>query len=254
MDKQLMLDGMIHLKEIFVRLGIHRVPTWEEVDTYIKWTSEWNITHEAILYACKYTVSGSPRVSYLNGILNNLKRTDGESTTVADLIAREQLCEEYKKVCRQAKGKTRITNEALETFKKLRQEYPLDLIELAAQEAESKTVDLNKIRYCLESWKKKGLTNAEEAFENITDYKKRASLINQIYKELNLKPLQTRRNHALVYMWEKTGFTDDVILYVAGLAAHADIPFVYMDSILRKAQMKGLWTVEEIEKESFRNQ
>lgn len=250
MDKQLMLDGMSHMKEIFARLGIRRMPTWDEVETYIKWNTDWNISPEAIVYACKYTTSGSPTVSYLDGILKNLKKPGGETTTVEDIVCLEQVRDEYKQVC-QLTGKTQITNEALETFKELRKDYSLELIKLAAQKTESKGIDFQRIRYNLESWKEKGLTNAEEVSDYLEAYKKRADLIEKIYEVLGQKPLQTRRNHALVYIWRMIGFSDDVILYVAGLAVNADIPFIYMDSILRNAEQKGLWTIEAICQDSI---
>ena len=167
MDKQLMLDGMAHMKEIFAHLGIRRMPTWDEVETYIKWNTEWNISHEAIAYACKYTISGSPTISYLDGILKNLKKDSGEVTSVEDLIQLDQIREEYKQLC-QFTNKTRITNEALSSFKGLRQEYPLDLILLAAKESDTKSVDFQKILYHLEAWKKKGDNNyCTDGFNNL---------------------------------------------------------------------------------------
>lgn len=250
MDKQLMLDGMGHMKEIFNRLGIRRMPTWDEVETYIKWNTEWNISHEAITYACKYTTSGSPTVSYLDGILKNLKKDSGEVTSVEDLVQLDQIRDEYKQLC-QFFGKTRITNEVLSAFKILRQEYPLDLIILAAKESGTKAMDFQKIRYRLEAWKKKGLTTAEDVSGYLEGYRKRASLIEQIYDVLGQKPLQTRRNHALVSIWKLIGFSDEVILYTAGCAAQTDVPFVYMDAILQSAEQKGLWTVDAIRLDSI---
>ena len=69
-------------REILRKLGKNYSPSEAQVKLYLKWTTDWHFSHDAILEACELTAKGDPSLGYLDGILNSLKQESGDDLTI----------------------------------------------------------------------------------------------------------------------------------------------------------------------------
>ena len=239
-------------KAVLKRLGKRNLPSEDQLAMYRKWTAEWGFTPEAIAEACAETAKGDPSMGFLDGILRNIheRAVPGRKIGEAEVLQAREKADGLKKVLK-ALGGGAVTEEGLIWYSGIRAAYPEEMILLAARECGRTQGTAEDTEKLLDSWKTRGITTAAEAEEYIRQFRARGELLREMRKIWGKDSRTGKKDRALVEEWEtELGFSPDAILAAAELAAGAEQPMPYLNSILRDFAGKGIRTREQIQEES----
>ena len=240
------------IRKILKKLGKSYNPSEAQVNMYRKWTLEWHFTHEAIEAAVELTAKGDPNLGYLDGILNSLRQEYGDGAGVTpDMIRRSsQRTEGFRQVITEL-GRGEISQRNLKLYDQMLALYPQEIILIAARECGHNGKDINDILKLLQSWKEKGLDSRSEVEEYVQSFHEQTTLIRKLHQIWGTDETRIgKADRSLVSKWENEyGFSQEMILATARLAAEAKQPMAYMDRILTDYRDKGILTPEQAERE-----
>ena len=240
------------VRKILKRLGKRNLPSEDQIKMYLKWTREWHFTPEAIEEAVKLTAKGDPSMGYLDGILKGMRREngDGGEVTRAGVIRSNERAEALREALKEL-GRGEVTKQNLQLYDRMAALYPQEVILTAARECGHGGKGPEDVLKLLESWKDKGLETGEEVDAYVRAFHSQTEMIRELRSVWGMSPLRISKNdRSFLTRWEKEmGFSREMILATAPLASDANIPMIYLDTILKGYREKGITTPEEAAKE-----
>lgn len=246
-------DGQTYhaVRGILKKLGKRNLPSEDQIKMYLKWTKEWHFTPEAIEEAVKLTAKGDPSMGYLDGILKGMRRengTDGELTREKVLKSNERT-EALREALKEL-GRGEVTKQNLELYDRMRNLYPQEVILTAARECGHSGKGPEDVLKLLESWKDKGFEDNRQINDYIQAFHSQTDLIRELRTIWGLNASRiSKTDRSFLTRWEKEmGFSREMIMAAAPLASDANIPMIYLDSILKDYREKGITTPEQAEK------
>ncbi len=227
-------------RKILNHLGTRRNPSMDEIDLYLKWTTEWGFEPKAILEACKETTKGTPTFGYLDKILEGIHtRTGGKA------VSEEQV----QKNLAENKAETAQIRELLQTLgisfatidDGLRMEYRElaadghDLVMLAAREVVRRTRvhTLDKVKLYLDGWRKLGLKNVSAVMNYLADIENQNDQLRSLMELAGTTGGATQANRAMLTKWQNEWrMQPELIRLAAELARGKKDVIKYMDALL----------------------
>lgn len=237
-------------RAVLKRLGKRNLPSEDQMALYRKWVTEWGFTKEAVLEACAETAKGDPTMGYLDGVLNQLRsRSAGGKIETEEVLRARQEGDGLKKVLK-ALGGGAVQEESLAWYRKIREEFPEEMMLLAARECGKSRGGPEDVEKLLRSWAAKGILTPRDAEEHIRRFREQGDLLKELRKLWGLSSLTGTRNREMLTAWEaELGFSPEMILEAAEAAAGTERPMNYLDSVLRAYAARGIRTREAIRQE-----
>ena len=237
-------------KAVLRRLGKKNPPSEDQLALYRKWIREWGFTREAVEDACAETAKGDPNMGYLDGVLRKIRARSGEGGIDGDRVRQDRERAEGLRELLDVLGQGSVNGATLEWFDRVRENYPKELLYLAARECArtgGKTANVEKM---LQSWQGKGITTPEEAEKYIADFRAESEMLLALRRKWGLGSRMSEKDRALARSWEKElGFSREMILAAADAAAGSEKPMAYLDAILRDCARRGIRTPEAAERD-----
>ena len=228
-------------RRILNHLGMRRNPSMDEMDLYLKWTSEWGFEPKAIKEACKETTKGAPTFGYLDKVLEGIfSRTGGRATSE----------EKVQEALAENKAETVQIRELLQTLgisftvidDGLRMEYRdmvsdggHELVMLAAREVVKRTRvhTLDKVKQYLDGWRKLGLTTRTAVLGYLADIEKQNEELRSLMEIAGTTGGATKANRDLLTKWQtEWRMPPEMIQLSAELARGKKDVMKYMDKLL----------------------
>ena len=238
-------------RAVLKRLGLRNAPSEDQLAMYSRWTREWGFTPQAVEEACAETAKGTPTMGYLDGILKSLRERaqPGASVDERDVRKMQEEGEALRKVLK-ALGGGAVSEENLEIYRRMRENYPEAMILLAARECSGTRGKLRDAEKMLDSWSRKGISSVPEAEDYIRKFRAQSELLLELRKAWGLDGRMGARDRTLRAGWQaELGFPPDAILAAAEAAQGAEKPMPYLDKILRDYAERGIRTREQIVRE-----
>ena len=242
-------------RKILRRLGKRNNPSEDQLALYRKWTDEWGFTQEAIEKACAETAKGDPNMGYLDGILHKIHARAGSGEIDEASVIRDRERIGTLRRLLEILGKGNINESTIAWYDRISADNTPEMLALAVRECArtgGKPEDVEKL---LASWRKKGLLTPEDARKYIAEFRAGSELLLELRQKWGLSGRMGEKDRAMLSAWQKElGFSRDMILFAADLAADSARPMAYLDKVLRSYAEKGIRTREaaEKERESFR--
>ena len=228
-------------RKILNHLGMRRNPSMDEMDLYLKWTTEWGFEPKAIKEACKETTKGAPTFGYLDKVLEGIfSRTGGRATSE----------EKVQEALAENKAETAQIRELLQTLgisftvidDGLRMEYRdmaaeggHELVMLAAREVVKRTRvhTLDKVKQYLDGWRKLGLTTKTAVLAYLADIEKQNEELRSLMEIAGTSGGATKANRDLLTKWQtEWRMQPEMIHLAAELARGKKDVMKYMDKLL----------------------
>lgn len=240
-------------RKILSHLGIRRSPSMDEIDLYLKWTTEWGFEPKAILEACKETTKGAPTFGYLDKVLEGLYSRSGGKATSEGRVQR---------VLQQEKEETLRVRELLQTLgislavvdEGMRAQYRAmagdgghELVMLAAREVarSAKANSLENVVALLEAWRQRGLRTADEAQAHLAEVKRQNDLLLKLKETAGGPIARSDVNRQALTRWQKDwGFSETMLSVAAEFARGKKEPMSYMDTLLTSWHENGIAGVD----------
>lgn len=243
------------------RMGKRREPSEDEMNLYRKWLREWNYTPEAIEAACAETTKGEPNFAYLDGILRGMMQRQGRASSSGKEVARQREAEQERTrplkellAAMNLRGVS-INEGTLAVYDAMRKLYPDAIILLAGREVAQHGGDLTDVMAMLDSWQERGLRTEVEVQAHIDRFNRQTALLRKLYDRWGLRGRATAADRTLLTRWtEEWGFTEEMVLFTAGLVRGADKPMAVLNKKLETYQAKGIRTEEAAASEEKRYQ
>ncbi len=241
-------------RKVLSHLGMRRNPSNDEMDLYIKWTTEWEFETKAILEACKETTKGAPTFAYLDKVLEGIhNRTGGKATSEAQV--QEALAEN--------KAETALVRELLQTLgisfttisDGVRAEYRdmaaaggHELVMLAAREVlkRTRTHTLDKVKQYLDGWVKLGLSDVNAVNIYLADIEKQNACLRALMEAAGASGGASKANRELLAKWQGEWRMPQGMIELAAEFAHGKKDVMkYMDKLLADWHEQGIANLEE---------
>lgn len=241
-------------RKILNHLGMRRNPSMDEMDLYLKWTTEWGFEPSAIREACRETTKGSPTFGYLDKVLQGLyNRTGGRATSG----------EKVHTALEQSKVETAQIRELLQTlgisfatvddglrleYRELSAQGGHELVMLAAREVvkRTRTHTLDKVRQFLDGWRKLGLTSADEVQTYLAGVEALNVQLRSLMELAGASGGATQANRALLTKWQtEWRLSPELIRLAAELSRGKKDAIRYMDALLEGWHADNVANVEE---------
>ncbi|HWP22370.1 MAG TPA: DnaD domain protein [Candidatus Cryosericum sp.] len=183
-----------------------RKPTQDEMFLYEKWVGEWGFTPEAILAALpKLTVTGSPNFTYLDELLDSLRRegqTSAPEMARADAKAVEETT--FARLVFERAGKvepaTRTQKAQISMYlNDLR--LPRELMLFGAEQCRGANEPFGMMKKLWSEWHEKKITTIEEASKSLEEKGKESRKYRPHEKPLKLQyPQHTFTDEQLAHL------------------------------------------------------
>ncbi len=228
-------------RKILNHLGMRRNPSMDEMDLYLKWTSEWGFEPKAIKEACKETTKGAPTFGYLDKVLEGIfSRTGGRATSE----------EKVQEALAENKAETAQIRELLQTlgisftviddglrleYRDMAAEGGHELVMLAAREVVKRTRvhTLDKVKQYLDGWRKLGLTTKTAVLAYLADIEKQNEELRSLMEIAGAGGGATKTNRDLLTKWQtEWRMQPEMIQLAAELARGKKDVMKYMDKLL----------------------
>jgi len=247
-------DGQAYeaVRRILKKLGKRNLPSEAQVNLYLKWTKEWHFTPDAIEEAVKLTAKGDPSMGYLDGILKGMRRENGTDIELnKDKVINSRKRSDALREILKELGHGEVTPQNLALYDGMKKLYPQDVILTAARECGHSGKGPEDVLKLLESWKAKGLETGEQVEAYVQAFHNQTDLIRELRSVWGMNVSRiSKTDRSFIARWEKEmGFSPEMIMAAAPLASDANIPMIYLDSILKGYKEKGITTPEQAAKE-----
>jgi DNA replication protein DnaD len=169
-----------------------RKPTQDEMSLYEKWVGEWGFTQEAILASLpKLTVTGSPNFTYLDELLDSLRRegqTSAPEMARADAKAAEETA--FARLVFERAGKiepaTRTQKAQISMYLN-ELKLPRELMLFGAEQCRGANEPFGMMKKLWSEWHEKKITTIEGARKNLEEKSKDHRRGKQFEKPLKLQ-------------------------------------------------------------------
>jgi len=246
-------EMVMEVRKILRKLGKRYMPSEAQVQMYRKWVQEWHFTPEAIEQAVELTAKGDPSMGYLDGILSSMRQADGAEGPVDLTQVQEKTAQgNALKAMLKELGRGEINAQTQALYQEMKACYPQRIILMAARECAGATgktpEDVLKL---LQSWKSKGFETEEQIAGYIQEFHDQTALLKELHRIWGTDENKISRNEReLAGKWEKEmGFSRQMILETAALAADARAPLSYLDKILKEYAQQGIRTPDAAAKQ-----
>ena len=240
-------------QKVLRRMGKYRAPSLDEIDLYLKWTGGWKFAPKAIESACVEMTGGDPSFKYLDRILHGLQERSGRASTSAAQMEK-QLAQEkeetalIREMLAACGMKAPIVDEGKRlVYRHMRELGSHEIIMLAAGEVSRGrgTPSLDRVAELLSAWHQKGLLSAEAVRTYLGTVQAQNSLLKDLYQSAGREKNPTLSDRTLLLKWQGDWhFTNPLLHLAAEYSANAGKPLLFMDSILKSWQEKGIVTLE----------
>ncbi len=236
------------IRKVLKMMNKKYLPSEAQVNLYRKWNLEWGFSPEAIEAATALTARGDPSTGYLDGILNSLRK---EGNLTPERIRRSTLKADGVREVLKELGKGEVSPRTLQLYDEMLDLYPQEVILIAARECGYTGKDAGETLKLLQAWKEKGLETRQDVERYVQAFHDQTDLIRRMKKIWGTDEGRIgKADRSLVSKWEnELGFSSEVILEAAALAAEAKQPMTYLDRILTDYHQKGITTVEQVRTE-----
>lgn len=234
------------LRKLLRHMGQSRTPSYEERDMYTKWRDDWGFTAQQIEEACKLTISGTPTMAYLDGIL----RRKTQSVTSETLLEEKNRFQFYREIFH-ALGRTGVTpsqEDQDQISSWLKAGFSEEIIRLAASEVHAKNLggNLEYVQEKLLNWKEHHLTTVEDIRLARMQVKMLNTQLREVYSALGAE--EKRANAAdrkLLCRWiDEMGMSFELVLQAAEYAGKSSRRMETVERILSDWQRAGIHTIE----------
>ena len=228
-------------KKILSRFNVHRAPTMDEIDLYVKWTTEWGFAPKAVESACAETTKGDPSFAYLDKILQGIReRSGGRATTAAQV--EKQIAGERDETVRvremlSAFGmKAPVVDEGRRlVYRDMLTLAEHDVVLLAAREVGKRrgAHSLDDVTALLTAWREKGLSDAGAVSGHLDRVAGQNRRLKALFNVLGRECGCTQANRELLVKWsEQWRMPDALVELAAEYARNVEKPMPYMDKVL----------------------
>lgn len=245
-------------KSVLNRFRNYRNPTQDEIALYKKWRRDKKISHEDILEACKETTKGNASFAYLDGIITGLISRGDASSTIKELLEKDESETELAKQILNALGlpsaKRNITQGVKTTVQSIVESASIDLILFVCQGLALRGGKLSDLAEELNLLSKANIIDVEKAKQYYLSNSQSDALLRQVYDVLAIKREPNTADRQLLIQWKNNfSFSDEIVLKCAGFAIGKNLPIPYMNKILESWHARGLNTIEKIEEAQARH-
>lgn len=226
---------------ILNHLGLHRNPTNDEADLYIKWTREWGFEPKAIREACRETTKGAPTFAYLDKILERIHtRTDGKARN-AQQVERAILAEQNETAqVRELLSALGISMPVIDdgmrmAYRELAQDGGHELVMLAAREVvhHSKTHTLDRVAQLKNAWIEKGYTTVSSVNAYLGEVEMLNKQLRRLMEAAGSQGGCTAANRDRLKQWQaEWRMPQELIDLAAELSRGTGKPMSYMHKLL----------------------
>lgn len=248
-------------RKVLNRLGKRRSPSMDEIDLYVKWTSEWGYAPKAVEAACAETTKGDPSFAYLDGILLGIRERSGGKAVTPQTVEKQLSGEKDEGArVRDMLAAFGIKAPAVDEGKRLiyrdmRRLADDEVVLLAAREVGKRrgAHSLDDVQALLVSWKDRGLGNADEVSAYLRSVAEADKRLKALFTLAGKDASCTQQNRELLRKWREDWRVSDPLLELAATyAAGVDKPMAYMDKLLTGWQEQNVATVAEAQREHQR--
>lgn len=240
-------------RAVLLQFNLRRLPTEPELVLYRKWTEQWGFDDKGILAAVEETVAANnPSFSYLNGILERLKaRMPAKGGTQV----REHLRQEADEAARvkqvlQELGRPQISPYTLlAAFKALEEQYPFEMILLAAKSVQARGGMFEDLEPRLQAWARQGLENEKQVVSHLRALKKYEPLMLRVFELSGQEGRAGEQDLMSLKGWLDQGHSEELILHAATQARSSRRKLGYINTVLDSWLKKGIKTVEAAQAE-----
>lgn len=234
-------------RAVLRRLGLRRQPSEDEMNLYRTWTETWGFPDDAILASCAETVKAqNPSFGYLNGILDTLRKRQGGASgaQVTKHLETQNASRGNAQEVLRALG-ARVNASAVQAaYDALAQQYPQDMILLAAGEVAQGEGLFQDIEPLLESWQALGIDSARKARDHIDALHLHDAMIKRILDAAGQRGAPGAHDREQVARWLAAGHSEELLLTAAEQARGARVKLPYMSRVLERWQGAGIKTRE----------
>ncbi|NLO84615.1 MAG: hypothetical protein GX096_04190 [Clostridiales bacterium] len=240
-------------RKVLSHMGKRRNPTKDESNLYIKWTSQWSFTPEGIEIACEQMTKGDPSFAYLDKILEGIaSRSSGKKMTGTNV--EKQLTGEKDETARMremlvAVGiKKPVLNEGMRLiYRNMLKDAEHDVILLAAHEVgkRSGTHSLDDVPTLLESWRERGLTDANSVSDYLGHLAQQNKRLKELFSIVGKECGCNQQNRERLSKWqEQWRMPEELLEQAAEYSRNVDYPMPYMDKLITSWHDAGIATLE----------
>ena len=228
-------------RKVLTRLGKRRSPSMDEIDLYVKWTTEWGFAPKAVESACAETTKGDPSFAYLDKILQGIReRSGGRATTAAQV--EKQIAGERDETVRvremlSAFGmKAPVVDEGRRlVYRDMLTLAEHDVVLRAAREVGKRrgAHSLDDVTALLTAWREKGLSDAGAVSGHLDRVAGQNRRLKALFNVLGRECGCTQANRELLVKWsEQWRMPDALVELAAEYARNVEKPMPYMDKVL----------------------
>ena len=248
-------------RKVLNRLGMHRAPSDDEVDLYVKWTREWGFEPKGILAACRETTKGAPTFGYLNKVLEGLYRRCGggatsESRVMAALESGDEQTMHVREVLNALGLGAAVVDEGMRAlYNDMAAVGGHEVVMLAAREVavHSRSRTLDKVMELLSAWEQKGLQTPQAVKAHLEKVAELDAQIRRLMERAGAKGGTTQANRELLVKWKtQWGVSDELMAFAAECARGASKPMTYINRLLETWREAGATTVQAARAENER--
>ena len=248
------------LKALLQRLGQMRNPSEDEKTLYIKWTREWGFTPQAIQEACRATVSGTPNLAYLDGILLRLHDQGcQDQEQVRKALSQNRSVRDFARQVLQGLGRTGVvpTEEDIALVREwMDNGYPDEYVMLAVRASHRRIggESFEAVNEQIRRWQDKGLRDEEAVRAQAMLTREKNEFLRDMYAKAGSdRQRPSEQDRERLDKWEAAGFSREVILLAAGYAFESPGKANALPKILENWQKQGIFTLEEARQEHDRH-
>ncbi len=240
-----------NLRKLLKRMGQARTPSYEERDLYTKWRDDWGFTAQQIEEASKLTVSGTPTMAYLDGILKRRVQS-----TIKKTHAEEARDFKFYREIFQMLGRTGVTpseEDQKQISGWLAEGFSEEMIKTAASEVHARNLggNLEYVQEKLQKWKANGLKTIEEVQAARMHVQMLNAQLREVYAALGVEEKRvSAADRKLLYRWmSEMRMSFELILLAAEYAGKSSRRMETVDRILSDWQRAGISTIEAAREE-----
>ncbi|MDD3335500.1 MAG: DnaD domain protein [Eubacteriales bacterium] len=247
-------------RKLLNHMGKRRNPTVDEIDLYLKWTTQWDFAPKAIEVACAEMTRGDPSFAYLDKILLGVRdRSQGKATTAAQM--KKHLSEGQDETARiravlAAIGMTvqTVDEGKRAVYRGMASVSNAEVILLAANQAgKKKGAGLDDVVALVDSWSERGLKDAASVSAYLQSVQATDKRLRALFTLAGKEPGCTQANRELLRKWrEDWQFSDPLLDLAAAYARNVERPMPYMDKLLHGWHEKSVTTITEAQEEHER--
>lgn len=240
-------------RKIITRLGKRRNPSMDEIDLYVKWTTEWGFAPKAVESTCAEMTKGDPSFAYLDKILEGiLSRSGGKEMTAKQV--EKQLAGEKNETARVKEMLAAFGTKKLVIDQGIRLVYrdmlklaEHDVILLAAREVGKRrgTHSLDDISTLLEAWNERKLEDAESVSDYLAYINEQNRRLKELFFVIGKECGCTQQNREMLAKWqEQWRMPDEVLDLAAEYSRNVDYPMPYMNKLISNWHDANIATAE----------